>query len=237
MTKRCRICGAEPTVRAHLFPRSLSKDIKAEAKHVVAIMPGARDPKRHQSGEWSDAILCRAHEEVAHDWEEYAIDFCRRYSRHAPQPGKNLSVSVSNPDPSALIMFAHVIVWRHAAAYSTIEQMLGPYFKTIEDAVFSGKPPLEVMLIDPGHTRNGTRAQIGICPSSMRLGGRRTVRFDIGGLGFVIKTDRRDYEWPLDKTFSATLNPVVVVQNEPIEITQNPGIRRSVSASRLIRNI
>jgi hypothetical protein len=233
MVKRCRICGAQPTVRAHLFPRALSSDIRAGAKHVVAIMPGAPRPKFHQSGEWSDEILCREHEDVAHDWEEYAIEFSRRYRAFAPPPGANLSVSVANPDPVALTMFAHIVVWRHAAAYSHIARGLGPYFLRIQDAIFSGKPPLEVVLIDPGHTKDGARARLAICPSPGRLAGRRIFRFDIGGLGFILRTTNKPFEWPFDEGFSASLNPLVVIQKDPLDIGQNKSIRKSVQQGRL----
>lgn len=196
-------------------------------------MPGGKGPKFHQSGEWSDKILCSVHEELPHDWEDYAIGFARRYREASKNIGRPLSVSVSNPKPTALVMFAHIVVWRHAAAYPTIERMLGPYFVRIQDAVFSGHAPLDVVVVEPGHMRNGKRAQIGLCPSKGTLAGRRIIRFEVGGLGFILKTDKRPFEWPLNDHYSAAVDPVVILLEDPVEITANTRIRRAVQSGRL----
>ena len=226
--KRCRVCGSNATVRSHLFPRALSHDIRGSAKHVVTLTPSALGPKFHQSGEWSDRILCREHEEVAHSAEKYAIAFCRRFNDAVAALGRPLSVDVSNPEPSFLVLFAHIVVWRHAAAWPHLERSLGPYFSRIQETIFEAADPLEVMVMDPGHVRSGERALLGLCPSKIVVGSRRGYRFDIGGLSFILKTDKRPYQWPLGGELLANNNPIRVLLHDPVEVHKNPQLIRGL---------
>lgn len=227
--KRCRICGSAPTIRAHLFPRALQHDIRGDSKHVVAIMPAWERQKFLQSGEWSDRILCEEHEKVALPWDDYAIDFCRTLEEKAGRFGETSSVLVPNPRASDLIMFAHVVTWRHAAVHTSIERQLGPYFGRIQAAIFDSAPPLELVVVEPGHISGGRRAQLGMCPTKGQIHGVNVFRFDIGGLAFILKTDQRPFSWPL-REFTAMRDPLLVLLQDPVEVSENPIFRDWVKA-------
>lgn len=228
---RCRICGSTETVRSHLFPRALHRDIRKDAKHVVGVKPGQERVSYLQSGEWSDRILCAAHEAQLGESDDYAIRFCRAFLDRGQPIGNGQAVRIANPQPRKLVVFAHAVVWRHAAAHKYLERSLGPYMDLIQAALFETGALLELIVVEPGHQHRGERTLLGVCPVVTRTQGVRCVRFDIGGLGFILKTDQRLFPYPL-RLFKVDSDPTIILIMDPVEITQN---RFFVDAARVRR--
>lgn len=234
--KRCMVCGAAPTVRAHLFPRALSHDIRRDAHHVIAV--GLNNPRTRflQSGQWSDRIVCRVHEDVFGTIDDYAVTFCRTFEQRFTVLAWGMAVTVPNPRPDLLVMFAHAVVWRHAADLLARgrRHWLGPYFQIIEDALFRGGPALDMFVIEPGNVSQGKRVIMGVHPCPSYMGPLNLTRFEIGGLGFMLKTDQRPFP-PEIALFAGRRDPLRVLTMDAVEIAHNPTFRAIAAAVRAKR--
>jgi len=227
------VCGTANTVKSHLVPRALIHDIRKTANHVISLNVGAASPRFRQSGEWRSDILCADHEASLQRSDDYAVEFCRdRYPR-----GRLLAdgevVIVDNADPPALVKFAHSAVWRYLAAdiREGKHQFLGPYFKVIEDAVFSDGPPLPSFLIDPQHVLGGRPLRLAMSPVRHRVENVNLVRFEVGGLAWLIVTDKR----PPPAWFGPSAlerDQILVARRDPTEFLSQPGFRDSIKAFR-----
>jgi hypothetical protein len=231
--KRCMVCGEEPTVKAHLFPRALMHDIRADETHVVGVKLNHPKPRFYQSGEWSDRIVCRVHEDVFGAADDYAVTFCRTFEQKAQSISRGDVIAVPNPRPDLLITFAHAVVWRHAAALIGRDRKhwLGPYFDRIGASLFHGEQPLQVAVLEPGNTIRGQRAFIGVHPCPVRMEEARLTRFEIGGLAFLLKTDQRRWPNPFD-LFDADRDPLRVLAMDAQEVSSNPSFRAIAAATR-----
>lgn len=187
---------------------------------MIGVTPGRERVSYLQSGEWSDRILCATHEAQLGDADDYAIRFCRTFLDRAQPIGNGQAVRIANPQPRKLIVFAHAVIWRHAAAHRYLERSLGPYMERIHAALFEAGVLLELLVVDPGHQHRGERTLLGVCPDVTKTQGVRCVRFDIGGLGFILKTDQRPFPYPL-RLFTADSDPATILMMDPVEITQN----------------
>lgn len=198
------------------------------------IRVGLNDPRPRpsQSGDWRTDILCREHEAALGDADKYAIELARRYlkSPRTIVPGK--LVEVDNPRPDLLIRFAHAVVWRHVAALEArgFGHWLGPYFKRIEDAVFRGSPYLVVYAVDPNWQSQGERTLMAMNPCPANMPGLRLCRFDIGGLAFHMKTDKRDLPEEMEM-LRLDRDPLSIGIMPPEEIGRNPHLRAIADAA------
>lgn len=221
--KSCRVCGSPATVKSHLFPAALAHDIRRDEKYVIAVTPKGRE-RFLQSGEWSDGIVCRAHEDAFQTADDHAVTFCRAFEASATVMHPGLAVQVPNDRPDLLVRFAHAVVWRFAAAHTRLRRPLGPYMQIIEDVLFQNRDPLELVIVEPGHVLRKERTILGLSPTCVRIGPLRVVRFDIGGLAFILKTDQRPFPYPLS-LFHAQADPMTVLMQDPVDIRHNPAFR------------
>jgi hypothetical protein len=217
------ICGAVPTVKSHLFPRSLVRRIRGDEKAVFEgnrAQPGLR---LSQSGLWDDAILCDKHEARLASADDYIARFCRRFEKSAVLSTTGNSYTSPNSRPDLLIRFVAATVWRHAVSYhGRVHGLdLGPYRQIIEKHLFDGGPmPLEALvgrsnIIDP----SGKRLEFGLAPYKRKLLRWTVWHFTIGGFDFYLKTDRRPFpiEW---KQFLANDNdPITTPLIDPVRLT------------------
>jgi hypothetical protein len=219
-------------VRAHLFPRALQHDIRRGAKHLVRVGFDDPRPRPSQSGDWRDDILCAEHEAALGEADRYGIEFARSYGERGTLFASGKAVLVANERPDLLRRFIHAVVWRHTAALIAGGGVhwLGPYHDRIGEVLFKGRYPLEGYIIDPSYHSQGQPTQVGLNPCPALMGNLRLTRFDIGGLGFHLKTDARPFPQFMART-ALHHDPLLVVTFEPTEISADPHFRAIAAAA------
>ena len=219
---KCLICGCGPTVKAHLFPRALMLDIRAESQQLVAGHRHRDGVKLQQNGEWDDGFLCLAHEKAVGAGDDYAVRFCRKLvARGTPWPDGR-AITVPNPSPDQLVHFAYASVWRHVCCASgrALGLSLGDYEPLVRQALLAQGPyDLELLVgITPITIKGEGPIRLAVHPYRVRLGSLNVWHFTIGGLEFYLKTDQRP--------FPSTWQPYLANDNDPIVIgrTEERGI-------------
>lgn len=74
--------------------------------------------------------------------------------------------------------------------------------------------------------------KLGVIPTTGTLSGVRIVRFDIGGLCFILKVDKRPFH-PVFAGFDASRDPIEILIQDPVEVLSNPLIRELMTGRRL----
>lgn len=220
--QRCAICGEGPTVKSHLFPRSLVRRIRGTEKFVYEGNRAKAGKRLSQSGLWDSNILCRRHEAALSSADDYAARFCRRFDRSAVRSASGNSYSHQNPRPELLLRFIAATVWRHVVSKhgKAHDLDLGPHKATIEKYLFESEPlPFEAIvgrsnLVDLA----GKRIEFGLAPYKRNLLDWEVWHFTIGGFDFYLKTDSRPFpnEWKFllandnDPIITPLIDPILV---------------------------
>jgi|tagenome__1003787_1003787.scaffolds.fasta_scaffold20972534_4 hypothetical protein len=222
----CVICGAKPTVRSHLFPRSLIRRMWGTDKHAIEGELNRPGVKLTQGGSWDDELLCCAHEGALAAADDYAVRFCRRFEKAAILSASGKSYSAPNPRPDLLLRLACSVIWRHVASKHGMTHGLdlGPYRRRFENYLFAGaSPPVEALvgrsnLIDP----SGRRIEVGIAPYKNRLKEWTIWTFTVGGFDFYVKTDQRSFPIAWKSFLLNDNDPVTVSLIKPLPFHQIP---------------
>ena len=108
-TAKCVICGASPTVKSHLLPRSLALDIRGSAPNLVHGSAKRDGYLVNQNGVWDDSLLCSTHEEQSGLGDKYAVELIRSLeTKGKPRPEGGFSLP--NPKPALLQHFVYSTV-------------------------------------------------------------------------------------------------------------------------------
>ena len=133
----CVICGAERTVRSHIIPKAITKDLRRGGPHAIQGSLKHDGIRKTQGGAFSDNLLCALHEARTSDPDTYGVSFLRRaksaYEEFGPE-----AFWVENHKPLLLSRFVAATIWREVHSFSS--QTLGPYEERVAKHVFDGKP-------------------------------------------------------------------------------------------------
>lgn len=210
---RCIVCGGGPTVKAHLLPRALVLEIRADSPHVVEGSRFRDGYTPRQNGPWDDELLCLAHEKASGRGDKYAIELIRNFARDST-PGEGGSHLMPNPKPELLSHFVHATVWKTVVSNHGRQAgvSLGPYEPLIRSIVFDGNDAHLPFMVSRNVFRlAGEDLRVGVLPHPQKLADRRTWLFAIGGLQFFLKTDQR--------AFPADWKPYLGNDNDPLVLT------------------
>lgn len=222
---KCVICGVQPTVKAHLFPRALMLDMKGASPQLVAGNRNRDGILLRQNGEWDEDLICSEHEELLGQGDDYGVDFCRRWRQvAAPHLGEK-ALSVPNPEPDKLLQFAYGIVWRHVHSRSgrEIGLDLGPYSSQIICEMSKrGRYSLQLLIGRNPLTVQGKRIDVGIAPYKQRMGDLLIWQFTISGLDFYLKTDQRPFPKSWNDFLANDNDPIIIGQIEERGVHETP---------------
>ncbi len=148
---RCLRCGNEPTVRAHIFPKSAIRAIRFRGPDTktMAIFDDRAIPANNPNGVFDDDILCARCDSrigVVDKWFVESLD-----ALHADVVDRpSYTPSVLEIDADAALRFAVSVIYR--AALSRLDHfaqiLLGPYTNLAGNvAVGSGDADLEAPLV------------------------------------------------------------------------------------------
>ena len=222
---RCVICGASPTVKAHLFPRALMLDMKGDSPQLVGGNLHRDGIKLQQNGEWDDALLCANHEESIGAGDDYGVRFCRWFRTKGVARPDDRGLDVPNPSPDSLMHFAYAVIWRHvaSAAGRRDRPALGCYGGEMLAAMEDRGPyQLELIVGRNPLTVGGERVDVAIGPYLERMDTWNAWHFTISGLDFHLKTDRRPFPIGWRPYLANGNDPVVVGQIDERGIHQVP---------------
>ena len=210
---RCVICGAGPTVKAHLFPRALMLDMRDGSPQLVGGDVRRDGVRLQQNGEWDDGLLCADHEASIGAGDDYGIRFCRSYRTKGRSRPDGRALDAPNPKPDLLVHFAYATAWRHAASAASRADppALGPFCAEMLEAMERRGPyALELVVGRNPLTIGGKRVDVAIAPYRQRMYQWNVWHFTISGLDFLLKTDRRP--------FPASWKPFLANGNDPLVV-------------------
>ncbi len=191
----CHVCGQTPTVKSHLLPKSLIREIYAGHKHAIAGSRFRAGPKPTQGGEFSKEILCAEHEAVTATFDTYATNFVRWAQEIFEKARPTKSFKVANPRPEFLAKFALATIWRevHAAIGTDKNVRLGPYDEAVRDAVFGGGSIRWPMLVSRANFTLETPNPIkfAVAPYRIKFADRHAWSFTVVGFSFFVVSDGR----------------------------------------------
>ncbi|MDG5488854.1 hypothetical protein NYR55_09530 [Sphingomonas sp. BGYR3] len=197
---KCVVCGEGPTVKAHLFPRALMLDIRDDTRELVEGSRHRTGIRYRQNGPWDDRYLCSLHETQCGAGDDYFVRFARRLERDAVPLDGRPGYKIANPRPDKLLHFAYAMVWRQVVCPEgqDLGLNLGPYRALLEAVLFNGAPAtLELLIGRSSLMIDGTTpARIAIAPYRQKLMNRSVWHFEVAGLQFFLKTDKR--AWPAE---------------------------------------
>lgn len=225
----CVVCGRTPTVRSHLFPRSLVRRLWGADKYAVAGDRSRSGVTFTQGGLWDDELLCEAHEAILAPPDNYAVRFCRRLDNYAVLESSGKWYTVPNPQPDLLLRFACSAIWRHVTSKHGSKHglNLGPYRQSFENYLFgSSGPPVEAFVGRSNLTNaTGERIELGVAPYKNKFRDWTIWMFTVGGLDFYVKTDQRPF--PVDwRPFLLNDNdPVALPLIDPLRFDEIPKFR------------
>lgn len=222
---RCVVCGVSPTVKAHLFPRALMLDMKADSHQLVGGNRHRDGVKLQQNGEWDDTLICEEHEKSIGSADDYGIRFCRSFRTKGTERPNDRALDVPNPEPDSLVHFAYAVIWRHVASASRRADRLdlGPFGDEMLDAMQARGPyALQLIVGRNPLTVRGQRVDVAIAPYRERMDRWNVWHFAISGLDFYLKTDRRPFPTSWHPYLANNNNPIVVGQTDERGMHQVP---------------
>lgn len=231
----CIVCGASPTVKAHMAPRALMKDLRGDEKALREANHLEPGWVFRQSGQWDDSFLCAEHEKAFATADDYAVRFYRKLSAAIADHPSAHAHRVPNPKPELLIRFIYATIWRTAMAPRNAKfgTNLGRYEIELRRALFEGGPlnlPALLGISNPV-LPDGSAAGFGLLPYRNKILGTNTWCFTIGRLNVHLKTDRRSWPGTLGE-FLADNDPAYLIMQDAVDITTAPALRSI--ASRLL---
>lgn len=144
----CRVCGAQPTIKAHLMPEAFVRQVhmlkKSGEQHIV-IHPDLSSKQASKTGRYDLHILCGPCDGKLGRYEDSALRLLNRL-RPRKVGVKNGSESVIRegnypfraPSPSDFIRFACGILWKYGSISPDISGHidLGQFRGIFEDVCF-----------------------------------------------------------------------------------------------------
>lgn len=185
------ICGATPTVKSHIIPRSLFRHGLTPDSQVIGSLRDGPGHHHLQSGFWNGSILCASHEAAFQVPDDYAARVVRATMEGV---GPDDGATLRNPAPRQLVLFAAACVCRMAASRSEgrPERTLGPYADRLRAMIFDGSDFDPLLLVSRSAYRNGEEhLAVGVLPHRRKELGVSFWRFIAAGLVFDLKLDNR----------------------------------------------
>lgn len=225
----CLVCGEPRTIKAHIMPRALLHEIRADqpfALHGVRDRDGATFL---QSGLWDGGILCEFHERHLAESDDYAVEFCRTFANTAKPVEGAPGYIVPNPRPEFLTRFVMSVFWRFTVSRhgKAVGAHLGPYEARLRTLVFepsAGHSEPEIVVVRHDYQIDGRTIKFAINPHSARINGIMRWQFHIASLDFQMKLGDRPDGLP-QMLYAQGSDPLIVVDNGPEDVRDTKAIR------------
>jgi hypothetical protein len=187
----CKVCGATPTIRAHIIPRALAKDCRGADKHLELIgsVRGV-----NQSGIVDARILCASCDQRLGTYDKYAVEFCRLMKEvHVPDlPNLHLAIR-RTADTSLLVRFAHAVIFRAALSErpGLGKMTFGEHEATVREALFTDSADafssLGQVIMIKYRNRNVDASALSAYPYPAHYDDVSMINFCLGGFRFMVQ--------------------------------------------------
>lgn len=227
----CKVCGDPKTVRSHLLPKAIIKDVRGDHHTAFAGMNDKFGTLYTQGGSFDDDLLCRSHEDALADCDDYVVRFLRSFNKIATLPVQfeGMVYLVPNTKPELMLKFALSCIWRHAQSrrFGTPNPLnLGPWENTLTRKVFYGgnfDPDLCIMKQDFLIGGEPMRDLV-MSPYHNPAYGRRAFEIYLRGFRFTIKLDDRQKGRIPSVIRANGANPLPVLNLDPVNAIDVPQI-------------
>lgn len=190
----CRICGDPNTVTSHLLPKAFAMKVRGDDNDVKIGSIGRPGYRLSKSGTWDRNLLCDEHERDLHQYDDYAINFCREFDARRIMLNDRMFI-LRNVDTDRLVRFAASVLWRHSVSNrpETAKIDLGPYEARLQAVSFASAPcsPEPALFIWANRSETVDVRRICMPPAQDRFSGLRFWSFIVDGLSFIMKTDQQ----------------------------------------------
>ncbi len=223
----CLLCGKAPTVKSHLLPAAIGRDIRGDGPNFWVGSIG-QDGRRIIQSESFDRFLCDQHEAALHDYEERTIAFCRSFELSPAERLRGAFVrdTIATED---LVRFATSVLWRfHMSSLPEARRVdIRTWEPVLRDVTFGGRIDRAPEVLVCAVTVEGIPvSRFAIPPAQTRVERRRVWTFVLSGIGFMVKIDDgpfspkakravingRDHLWglvkPLDRENLASMKAI-----------------------------
>lgn len=112
----CIICGNVETIEAHIFPRALYRLAAGSEQHAYEGSRFKTGVKYQAKGSFDPDLLCREHEDVFREADDYGVRFIRTFDKKATPIFGGKILSVPNPKPRMLVRFVAACIWRRGVS-------------------------------------------------------------------------------------------------------------------------
>jgi hypothetical protein len=189
---RCLVCGATPTIRAHLIPQAFSREVRGGDIKFALTSARATRFRPTQNGIFDPGILCQQCDNALGKNEKYTFEVLAG-ARRLTKARVGTHVVMEPVSGDRLIRFAAGLCWKYCVTqrpYGRIDA--GPFADRLRDVAFvlSLIPPdidlFMVHLSGGGYEKHFYRA-----PLPDRYKSTNFIRFSVGGFVMFLKIDKR----------------------------------------------
>lgn len=197
MTCRGLGCKCTELINAHIMPRGFARDIMGDRTHNIQVSMSNAKPTQH--GVYDPNILCASCDGTLGEYDDYAIEVCRRFG--ADHVAQNEMFTMSNVNGDTLAKFVLAVLWRASiSARPEFKKVaLGPYEAPAQEVLFGARalkdmPGFELMLFRYKENKKFKVEGVYTSPSTVHGLGVNGWGFAVSGFRFVAKMDKRP--WP-----------------------------------------
>ena len=161
----CIICGKSPTVRSHVLPKGLMRDMIDTPQGLTVVSRDSDRSRLSQSGLIDANLLCSEHEKATEAYDKYGVEFCRAFEQLAVPTETGNGFMVPNPKPQMLARFIYACVWRYVTSrYGTeVALNLGRYEAIMRGCIFEGAECTLPVIVGLSHLRDSNGEPQTIC--------------------------------------------------------------------------
>lgn len=220
----CLVCGGEPTVRSHIIPKAITKDLRRGGPHAIQGSLNHDGVRKTPGGAFSDNLLCSEHEARTSSADTYGISFLRRAKEAFDAFGPE-AFWVENPEPQKLSQFVAATIWREVN--STSSDRLGPYGGTVMRHVFEGGPlNWPILVVRDFFTLDDKKPiEFNTHPYKVNFSDRNAWMFTVLGFTFIVISDKRGFSMLPKEMNGREANPLRVIVGYPEDYRNVPTLR------------
>lgn len=220
----CLICGEESTVRSHIIPKAVTRDLRRGFPHAIQGSSNFDGIKKTPGGAFSDDILCGLHEGSTSRFDTYGVAFLRRAKEAFDAFGPD-TFWVENPEPETLSRFVAAVIWREVHTFSS--QDLGPYEAMIRQHVFDGGQGSWPILVwrDNFYLENKSAIEFNTHPYRTKFNDRNAWMFTALGFSFVAISDKRGTSIVPKEMIASQANPVKIMVGNEMDYRSAPNLQ------------
>lgn len=188
----CMICGRVPTIKSHLIPKTLAREVQVGKAHAYA--RNSDDFDHTQSGIYERNILCKDCDNELGKWENIAAKAFRQIREESKDDplGEHKLKDVSGDE---ILRFIAGLLWKYSVASKDNGRIdLGPYQDLMKGLAFSLQQvpnSIDALVCRLRRHEGDDDVFAYRAPKPDRQEGVNGYRVLVGGMFIFVKTDKQ----------------------------------------------